>query len=576
MPKVVKRKKKKRFGARGGSGSSTSGKKTSPLRPYRNPQKAPCQHACPMGNDIRAALTCVAQCETYSRSVDESLEEAWHIFTATNPMPAVLGRVCPHPCEGECNRREREGAVNINQFERFIGDLGLERGLKPRLLTEEKRQERIAVVGSGPAGISCAYQLARRGYPVTIFEAFPKPGGMLRYGIPPYRLPREIIDREIQRVLDMGVELRCSTVVGKDVTLEALREEYAAVFVGIGCHKGRRLGAPGEDAVNIFTGAEFLHRINSGEAIDVGDDVVVVGGGDSAIDAARVCKRLGANTTIVYRRTRKEMPAISHEIDEAEREGIAFEFLSVPIEAVKDEQGRAVKLICQRMRLGEPDASGRRRPIPIEGDTYERSTSTLISAISQEPEWAGDLDQVGNPRDWIKIDEAGRTGLEGVYAGGDANSLGLVTIAIGQGHTAARAIDAEIRGVPYEPPEELPVIRYRKEGDKANMKIEWYPAADRHEQAFVPVEDRFKAEDPMTLETALGIDREGIIEEAKRCMSCGMCMDCDNCWMYCQDQAVDKLERSLPVGEHYYYKHDLCTGCEKCAEECPCGYLLMQ
>jgi Pyruvate/2-oxoacid:ferredoxin oxidoreductase delta subunit len=229
-----------------------------------------------------------------------------------------------------------------------------------------------------------------------------------------------------------------------------------------------------------------------------------------------------------------------------------------------------------KMELGEPDASGRRRPVPIEGDTYERSTSTLISAISQEPEFFGDLERVGNPKDWIKIDEMGRTKVNRIYAGGDANNLGLVTIAVGQGHTAAKAIDADLRGVEYEAPMEFPVIKYNQDKEKPNMKIDWYKPADRNEQGSIPVEERFTAADPMTLETNLGIDKDHIIEESKRCMSCGMCLDCDNCWMYCQDQAVEKLGKDKPIGEHYFYKHDLCTGCEKCAEECPCGFLLMK
>ena len=572
---LKKKKKKKKLGRGGFGGGGASGKKTSPLRPYQDPKVAPCHHTCPMGNDIRKALTWVSQSETYERTFDEALAEAWHIFAETNPMPAVLGRVCPHPCEDKCNRQHRDGAVNINQFERFIGDYGLENKLKPRMLAEEKTGKRIAVVGAGPSGIGCAYQLARRGHAVVLFEQFPEAGGMLRYGIPPYRLPREVLDAEIQRVLDLGVELKCNTVIGKDITLQSLRDEFDAVFVGMGCHTGRKLGAPGEDAKNIMTGAEFLNRINRGETIDVGDDVVVVGGGDSAIDAARVCKRLGASTTIVYRRTKKEMPAIAHEITEAEDEGINFEFLSVPTEAVLDENNVATKLVCQRMELGEPDSSGRRRPVPIEGDTYERSTSMLIPAISQAPEFVGDLDTIGNPRDWIKIDDNGLTKVEGVWAGGDANNLGLVTIAVGQGNKAAEAIDAHLKGEELAAASEDKLILFERTGDKVTMKIDWYKEADRKEQTFVAVDERW-GDDTMTKETALGVAKDDIIEEAKRCFSCGVCMDCDNCWMYCQDQAVNKLSKEAPIGQHYEYNHALCTGCAKCAEECPCGFLEMR
>ena len=571
MPKVVK-KKKKGFSSRGSSGGGGgSGKKKTPLRPYGNPQTPPCQTACPMGNDVRRALTFVAQSETYDRSYEEAMEQAFYIFTDTNPMPSVLGRVCPHPCEGECNRGKKDGSVNINQFERTLGDYGLEKGLKLTKLTDEASGKKIAVIGAGPAGISCAYQLTRRGHAVTVFEAYSHPGGMIRYGIPPYRLPREVIDAEVGRVAELGVEFKYNTIIGKDILLEDLQNDFDAVYIGMGCHKGRMLGAPGEDATNIFTGAEFLNRINSGETIDVGDDVVVVGGGDSAIDAARVCKRLGANTTIVYRRTKKEMPAIEEEIHEAELEGIGFEFLSVPIEAVKDDNNVATKLICQRMELGEPDASGRRRPVPIDGDTYERSTSTLISAISQAPDFVGDLDKVGSPKTWLRLDKTTyrSTDLEGVYGGGDAFNLGLVTIAVGQGHTAAKVIDADLRGEEFKPeckPDKFPKV-----------KLEWYKPADRNEKEMLPLDARFAADvDSMTLEICKGITFDQTVDEAKRCFSCGMCMDCDNCWMYCQDQAVDKAPKNEPIGKHYLYKHELCTGCEKCAEECPCGYLDMR
>jgi NADH-quinone oxidoreductase subunit F len=282
----------------------------------------------------------VSKAEDYEKTYDQALEDAWYLWLETTPFPSVCGRVCPHPCETECNRKALEGAVGINSLERFIGDFGLEKKLVPRKLTEEKRSEKIAIVGSGPAGLACAYHLARRGYPVTVFEAFPKAGGMLRYGIPDYRLPGEILDAEINRILDMGVELKLNTIIGKDIPYSDLQNEYKAIFVGLGAHKGLKLRVEGEDAENVWTGTDFLHRVNAGEKVDVGDSVVVIGGGDTAIDAARIALRLGAKSTILYRRTQQEMPAIDEEIEGALEEGVRIDFLAAPIEIYRTTDPR--------------------------------------------------------------------------------------------------------------------------------------------------------------------------------------------------------------------------------------------
>ena len=536
--------------------TAAAGAEISPLRPRYSEKTPPCISHCPNENDIRGWVTTIAQAEAYGRTNEQALELAWNKVTDFNPFPAICGRVCPHPCEADCNRKNKDGAVAINALERFIGDFGIEKGLKLSALTEEKRPEKIAIIGSGPAGLSCAYQLSRRGYPVTIFEAFSQPGGMLRYGIPKYRLPREVLDTEIQRILDLGAELKCNFVVGKDTTLEKLRQEYRAIFVGIGAHKGLTLGVPGEDASNVFTGTEFLNQANSGENVEIGGKVVVIGGGDTAIDAARVSKRLGADVTILYRRTRAEMPAIAPEIDGALEEGIAIEFLATPTEVIRNN-GTAVGLKCIRMELGEPDKSGRPRPVPKAGSEFNIDATTIIAAISQEPEFSP-VAELREGRDWIKTDEWGATKSEGIYAGGDDVELALVATAVYQGRLAAQAIDSSLGGGELKKPSEHPVA------DKVNL--DWYKEQARNERKHLPVEKR-----TMDAEIESGLSEAEALDEAKRCMSCGMCMDCETCWMYCTNNCFVRL----PKGEHYKIKLEVCNGCKKCAEECPCGYIEM-
>jgi NADPH-dependent glutamate synthase beta subunit-like oxidoreductase len=529
----------------------------SPLRPRYGPKAPPCGGTCPGGTDIRGWLTTIAQAEAYGRTPEQAYAMAWEIITDRNPFPAVCGRVCPHPCEDGCNRTAKEGAVAINALERYVGDFGIAQGLKLRTLSDVTYDEPIAVVGAGPAGLSCAYQLARRGYRrVTVFEGFARPGGMLRYGIPRYRLPEAVLDAEIQRVLDLGVELKCNTVVGKDITLDQLHADYKAIFVGIGAHKGLTLGVPGEDASGVFTGTEFLNHVNSGETVSVGDRVIVIGGGDTAIDAARVSRRLGAQVTLLYRRTRAEMPAIKPEIEGAIEEGVQIEFLAAPVEILVRD-GAAVGMRCIRMDLGEPDRSGRPRPVPRVGSEFDLPATTIIAAISQEPDF-GPLASLRTGRDWIKTDEWGATSTPDVFAGGDDVALGLVSIAIGQGRFAAEAIDARLRATPLEKPPALPPVTPEK------MKIGWYKPSDRHERTHVAVDDR----GPDT-EIEIGLSEADVLDEASRCMSCGMCMDCETCWMYCTNNGFVKL----PKGQHYKIKLEVCNGCKKCAEECPCGYI---
>jgi NADPH-dependent glutamate synthase beta subunit-like oxidoreductase len=574
---LLKKKDKKsssKMKARMSGGGSSS--QLSSLRPRYVESLPPCTGNCPSGNDIRGWLTVISLREKLGLSLDEACQEAWRIEMETNPFPSVMGRVCPHPCETGCNRGQKDGPVGINSIERFIGDYAIDHDLKAEPIEGEgAKDQKIAVIGGGPSGLSCAYQLARRGYKVTVFEGLPKAGGMLRYGIPVYRLPREILDAEIQRILDLGVELKCDTKIGKDVAFEDIRKEYDAIYVAIGAHQGKNMGIPGEDGPGIWTGTEFLNHANSGKQVDLGNNVVVIGGGDTAIDAARVSKRLiadsaamaskmGAEVTILYRRTRAEMPAIEREIEEAIEEEIKIEYLAAPIEILRNDDGSLKAMVVQRMELGEPDDSGRRRPVPIEGDTYELPLETMITAVSQKPDLAAvNSSELGDG--WLNGDEWGFTGIDGIWTGGDNINLGIATTSIGQARKAADAIHAKLQGAELHAENHGEMIRADK------LKIDWYEPAERKQRQVKDPADRLA--NPFD-EVDLGLLAEDALAEINRCFSCGRCFGCENCWMYCQNSVFGKVKDVSPGNFFEIKKMEMCDGCKKCWEECPCGYII--
>lgn len=541
------------------------------MRPVYRERTPPCNHACPAGEDIVAYLGLVA---------DGRFREAWECLRRENPFPGVCGRVCPHPCEASCNRERLGGAIAIHEVERFLSDWAAEQHLTPARQKPVQR-ERVAVVGSGPAGLSCAYHLALQGYPVTVYEADSLPGGMLRTGIPTYRLPREVLDREIAAIEALGVEIRTGMRLGGNLSWDDLAP-YRAVFLALGQQRSRPLGVPGEDAEGVLHGLAFLKRVNQGEKVPVGPRVVVVGGGNTAMDAARVARRLGAEVTVLYRRSRAEMPAIAEEVEEAEEEGVSFHFLAAPV-AILTDGGRVRGVQAVRMRLGEPDASGRRRPEPIPDSEFVLEADTVIPALGQEADLDAVPPDVAVQAGAIRIDPSGQTTRPGVFAGGDvATGFGTVTAAIGSGKRAALAIGRFLRGEAqpeYPPLHEnvrafprpmLPEVVTFEELNTAYLR-----RVPRPEARLRPAEERLKD----WAEVRQGLEPATVVAEGLRCFSCGTCNRCDNCLNFCPDISVRRRgdwRAGYPPYPYYEFDYDYCKGCGICASECPRHAITME
>ncbi|MFP3927980.1 MAG: FAD-dependent oxidoreductase [Desulfobacteraceae bacterium] len=485
---------------------------------------APCRQGCPAEIDI----------PTYIAKIREGdYEGAVRTIKERNPLLLACGRVCPHPCEDNCRRGIEDEPVSINQLKRFVADHEMNQGSHYHIPVAPDTGKRIAVVGGGPAGLSCAYFLRRLGHGVTIFEAMPKLGGMLRYGIPEYRLPKAVLDWEIQGILDLGIEAKTNTAFGKDINLPMLKEQgYDAVFLGIGAWKDARLRAEGEDLEGCYTGIDFLSRLAKGDVPPLGRVAAVVGGGNTAIDCVRSLIRLGVETVyLVYRRTRGEMPANAVEIEAAEAEGVKFIFLAAPVRVKGDENGRATHLEYQRMELGEPDASGRRRPVPIEGSETLMEVDTLITAIGQSPDISfmegaeGELAGLKTTR-WstFEVDPVTlQSTVPGVFAAGDAaTGPALVVNAIGGGRHAARSIHLYVTGqeVKGEPGE------LRGEMIPGTM-FEYVEGVTPSPRAVMPeleVEERIRSFE----EVDQVLSEDSALQESFRCLQCcRLCYDMD-------------------------------------------------
>jgi len=531
-------------------------------RPQQVEKTAPCQTGCANCGDIRGWIGTISQRAKTGLSREQAYTRAWQIITEVNPFPSALGRVCPHPCEDHCNRSELDEPLAINAMERFLGDWAIENKIPLTRLDDSEKKEWFGVVGAGPSGLSFAYQMARHGYRVTVYESGEKAGGMLRYGVPDYRLPQDVLDAEIGRILELGVELKLNTVVGRDLSLEQLRDRHSALYLGIGAQLGRALGIPGEQGPSVWTGTDYLSRLNRGEEIELGERVIVIGGGNTAVDAARCACRSGAQVTILYRRTRHEMPAVEHEIEDALEEGIELVFLVAPQRVERDADGRLTGLAACRMKLGEEDSSGRRRPIEIAGSGFILAADSLIAAVSQLPELLGfeGLNRDGN---WLVTDATGSVG-DDVLAGGDALGLGVAGNAITQGRRAAEELHARFSGTRQgHPQDDRPAI------GPDQVRFDYKPESVAVQSPKLAGDERVRLG---SAEVARTISEEQFLAETERCFSCGSCFGCEQCSMYCTTGCFTKLEE-VSQGMYFTIALDECHECGKCIEVCPCGFL---
>jgi NADPH-dependent glutamate synthase beta subunit-like oxidoreductase len=602
----------------------------------------PCQGSCPSGEDIRGYLNIVRGVEKPPAGMKWQ-EYAWRRLTEANPLPSVMGRVCPAPCESGCNRNQVEDFVGINSVEHFLGEWAIKNKLRfPR--PETQSGKKVAVIGGGPAGLSAAYQLARKGHAVTIFDERAELGGMMRYGIPGFRTPRAVLDAEIQRILDLGVTARTGTRIGTDVTLEQIRADFDAVFLGMGAQSGRALPVDSGDAPNVVTATAFLKAFNDGRLQHVGKRVVVVGGGDTSIDVATVARRLGhieqlnesdrpenaisagagfaahdvarlsrrqgAEVTLTSVFAVEKMQASKHEVEHALAEGIAIRGGLVPVAVLRDASGRATALRVARCEAKL--AGGRLEVKALAGTEEDIEADLIVSAIGQAVDFTG-LEVLNNGKGALAADKNYQVaGQAGMFCGGDVIRPHLLTTAIGHGSIAADGIDRYLRGEAQEKRPKIDVHSFdlmRKIVEKGLplTKIEWplhgtdmstgavHNYDNRSDRYVIPHSELFlghfnftarhqRQVVTLTKEEALNNFEERLIPlleaqaqaEAKRCMSCGQCFECDNCVVYCPQTAVFKVKKGqATTGRYVDTDYNKCIGCHICKDVCPTGYIQM-
>ncbi len=597
---------------------------------------SPCQSSCPSGHDIRGWLAAVRGQDKPANGISWQ-EHAFNLMTAANPFPSVMGRVCPAPCEDGCNRNEVEDRVGINSVEHFVGDWALANNVsfpKPEVESGKK----VAVIGGGPAGLAAAYFLRRRGHGVTIFDDHAELGGMMRYGIPGYRTPRDKLDGEIKRILDMGVEVRLNTRIGRDVSIADLERDFGAIFWGVGTHQGRALPIPGSDAPNCITGVAFLRAFNEGRLKLASAKVIVVGGGDTSIDVASVARRLG-HITQIHEKDRPEfvalgyaahdaastagregakvtltslfpvekMTAAEQEVNDAKREGVDIRGSVMPLEVLKNADGRARALkMCKCEMQGN-------KPVPVAGTEFEIPCDLIVVAIGQKGDLA-DLAEMDNGNGFINADKNLRVpGRNGHFVGGDIVRPHLLTTAIGHGRIAAESIDHYLAGEELGRRPRVDVVHFdlidRLAHDGRKLEEMHQPVrgtSETNKFAVHNYEDRAATEiataDTLFLgyfsytarnirdhreihgdavlgdfsERLVPLTEAQVIAEAKRCMTCGLCMECDTCLVYCPQTAISRVPKGERApGRWVQTDYTKCIGCHICRDVCPSGYIQM-
>ena len=533
-------------------------------RPTHRHRSAPCHGACPAGEDAQAYLALVE---------GRHFREAWETLVAANPLPAITGRVCHHPCETACNRGKFDAPIAIHSVERLLGDEAIREDWSYPIGRPEQSTTRVAVVGAGPAGCSAAYHLLRRGYPVTLFEALSEAGGTLRSAIPRYRLPHEVIDAEIRRVLETGIQFRPNHRLGRDMSLEELRSDFGAVFLGPGNQRSREWSVDGATPRDLHVGLDLLKQWSDVGLVPTYKTVAIVGGGNTAVDLARVLKRAGVREVHIV--THQALPgpgvlpeeamrAIAREIQQALEEGVVIhEHRGVQRLVLRGERVVGIEMVHMKS-LRRSD--GRLERVAFEGTETLLHVEQVIPAIGQVVDATG-LESLLDHQLFFSIDDWGRFDRQpGVFAGGDAGGgRGTVTHAIGDGRRAAYAIDCYLKDTSVVPSGDQEPVRFEQ------LNVNYFEHMPRPEEPLLPVEERTGFQ-----EIEFGLSTNQVVGEGQRCFSCGNCMACDNCWTLCPDVAVMKTRERASDGSHYVFDYTYCKGCGLCARECPSGFIAME